>query len=223
MTLNARRAQWAGVCARDGHSLVSLLAWRCWHMFLDLLFGMVKVVLLRCWCCRVDLDGWCLKSKRLSLGVRLTLRRKLGRFAVLGIAEAIVHVWREARGRWSLQSGCIGCRLRLELRKVEIAAGLVADVHGLVKAPFRVEAIEDHGVDEDGDDFDNNLNKSTDQGPMLATRLALVRGHISVRSTYLHAAHQVEIDLILIDVLPFPVLARPTPHILTFASVFAVR
>lgn len=42
------------------------------------------------------------------------------------------------------------------------------------------------------------------------------------RSTYLHAAYEVEIDLILVNIFPFPVLAGPAPNVLRVAVVSAM-
>ncbi len=90
-------------------------------------------------------------------------------FAVLGFAEVVaVEVGWERRGhRGLLEARGVGSGLATELGEVEIGASTVAKVHRLVEATFGVVAIEDDAVDGDGDDFDDNLDESTDKCPML--------------------------------------------------------
>jgi hypothetical protein len=57
--------------------------------------------------------------------------------------------------------------LASELSEVEIRPGLVAEIHGLVQLSLRVEAIEDDGVDNDGDGLHDNFDDTADKGPIL--------------------------------------------------------
>ena len=61
----------------------------------------------------------------------------------------------EARG--------IGSGLGAELSEIEIRAGFVSDIHRLPELAFRVEAVEDDGIDGDGDSLDDDLNEAADQ------------------------------------------------------------
>jgi hypothetical protein len=68
--------------------------------------------------------------------------------------------------RWS-EAGGVWCGLRAELSEVEIGAGFVPEVHGFPQLVFAVEAIEDDGVDSDGDYFHDDFDEAADEGPVL--------------------------------------------------------
>lgn len=87
--------------------------------------------------------------------------------AVLGRAVAVLW-WgthsREGRRTRSLgKARGVGGGLRAELSEVEIRTSAVTQIHGLVKAAFGIEAIEDDSVDGNGDRLNDDLNEGTDE------------------------------------------------------------
>ena len=67
----------------------------------------------------------------------------------------------------AFEAGGVGRGLGAELGEVEICAGFIAEVHGLVEAAFGVESVEDDAVDGDCDDFDDDFDHGADEGPIL--------------------------------------------------------
>ena len=96
----------------------------------------------------------------------------------------------------------VGRGLGFELGEVEVRACLVAGVHGLPEFVLRVEAVEDDGVNSDGDEFDNDLDDAADQTPVL------------------QAADECVVDVVLEEFFALVVLARPAPHVLAAAGGF---
>ena len=72
-----------------------------------------------------------------------------------------------------------------------------------MKLAFGPEAVEDDAVDCDRDDFDDNLDKSTDESPVLKTAQKRVVGFVFEEGST--------------SVL----VARPTPHVLVVAILLA--
>jgi hypothetical protein len=68
--------------------------------------------------------------------------------------------WGERPEAWGVGRG-----LGTELGEVKIGAGAVTDVHGLAQALLGVITVEDDGVEDDGDEFYNDLNNAADEGP----------------------------------------------------------
>ena len=101
----------------------------------------------------------------------------------------------------ALEAGRVGRGLRAELREVEVRARRVPLGHGLAQTPLRVEAVEDHAVDEDGDDLDDDLDEAADERPVL------------------QAAHEVVVDVLLEDGLARIVLAAPAPDVVAAGVV----
>lgn len=66
-----------------------------------------------------------------------------------------------------VESWGVGRGLEAQLRKVQIRSGLVAPVHRLRKAFLGVEAVEDHGVDEQDHYLDHDFNDRAQQTPVL--------------------------------------------------------
>lgn len=73
----------------------------------------------------------------------------------------IMHVGRESRchGRFDESRG-VRRGLGAELGEVQIGAGAVAEIHGLVEFAFGPDAVEDDAVKEEGDYFDNDFDKA---------------------------------------------------------------
>lgn len=131
----------------------------------------VEAVLVRGRSSRVHFDRWWLQGKRLGLGkatpLRCELRAPVTCFTIFGVAESVVYIRWEAWRHGRLETGGVRCRLGLQLGEVEVATCFVADIHGFMEAALGVVAVEDDGVDGNGDDFDKDLDESADQGPML--------------------------------------------------------
>lgn len=65
------------------------------------------------------------------------------------------------------EAGCAGGGLGTHLGEVEFGTGLVAVVHGFGETAFGYEAVEDDGIDEDDDDFEDDFDYGADQAPVL--------------------------------------------------------
>lgn len=103
-------------------------------------------------------------------------------------------------GRLGAESGSVGSGLETELSEVEIGAGTVTHVHGLVELALAVVAVEDDAVQGDADDLDDDLDDDADQAPVL------------------EAADESVVDLLGEHLGTGVVDARPSPHVLV-ASV----
>ena len=79
------------------------------------------------------------------------------------VVVLVVHLGWESRchGRFD-ESGGVGRGLGAELGEVEVGAGAVAEVHGFVEFAFGPDAVEDDAVQEEGDYFDDDLDKAAD-------------------------------------------------------------
>ena len=106
-------------------------------------------------------------------------RSKLGRlvvtFTVLCCIDwVIVKMRRKCRGHRSLlETGGIGCRLTPELSEIKIRASFVTQIHGLGESALGVEAVKDNGVNADGKDFDDDLDESAKQRPVLQAWISM--------------------------------------------------
>lgn len=103
-----------------------------------------------------------------------------------------------------LEAGGVGGGLGAELGEIEVGAGAVAHVHGLVEAALGVVAVEDDAVEQDADDVDDDLDDHADEGPVL------------------EAADEGVVDLFAKDLGALVLFARPAPHVLA-ATVAAAR
>ena len=179
LRLEARAGQRAGVRARDGHGIVGLLARRGAHVLLDGGPGLEAVLLedggrLR------DAHGGRLQGEGLRLGEGLALADVGGVvvdggggavvLALLGDVDVVVvlQVGAEGGAHGSLEeAGRVGRGLGAQLGEVEVRAGAVADVHGLVELALGAEPVENDAVKGDGDDFNDDLDEGADEGPVL--------------------------------------------------------
>ena len=59
-----------------------------------------------------------------------------------------------------------------ELGEVEVGAGFVADGHGLAELALGPEAVEDDGVDDDAEGFDDDFDDAADEGPVLGVAVS---------------------------------------------------
>lgn len=129
----------------------------------------------------------------------LLVRAHVLRVAVFLVGGAVVVV----RGRFPAtisgavghEAGRVGCRLCAQLGEVEIAACAVAVRHGLSELALRPEAVEDDGVDGDGDGLDHDLDDGAQQAPILKP------------------ADQFVVDVVLEEGVASVVDAGPAPHI----------
>jgi hypothetical protein len=85
----------------------------------------------------------------------------------VGGREAGRHGVLRKGGGLGTEAGRVGGRLGAELGEVEIGAGLVAHVHGLMQLALGPVAVKDDAVQDDADDFDNELDDDADEGPVL--------------------------------------------------------
>lgn len=107
-----------------------------------------------------------------------------------------------ARRSWETRG--VGSRLRAKLCKVEIGAGAVTNIHGLVQAALGVVAVEDDAVEQDADDLKDDFDDDADEGPVL------------------QAAHQGVLDLVGEDLRSGVLHAGPSPHVFVVAVAFRV-
>ena len=123
----------------------------------------------------LDFYGWGLECEGFWLGKALMLLRELHAFAVAvvlavfgSILRVVVEVrWERGRHGGFGEAWGVWGRLAAQLGEVEVGAGAVAQVHGFVQLALGVEAVEDDGVDGDGDDFDDDFDDGADEGPGL--------------------------------------------------------
>lgn len=119
---------------------------------------------------RLEVEGGlrsCWGARRGVLGVRAL------HFAVLRCGIDVLRRWRGwsigrfggAREPWGVGGG-----LHAKLGEVQIRSGLVAAVHSLRESSFGVEAVKDHGVDEEDRDLDDYFDDRTYQAPVLGQR-----------------------------------------------------
>lgn len=155
----------------------------------------------------VHADGRGLQLEGRGHGVAAgRLRRADGRLASLGRAVRVVRlavVAREGRGARRLREpGCVGCRLRAQLREVQVCAGLVAGVHRLPQSVLAPEAVEDDAVDGDHNHLHHHLDDAADQRPVL------------------QPADERVVHVVLEQLSSLVVLAAPPPQVLPVAVGF---
>lgn len=109
-----------------------------------------------------------------------------------------------SKARGAREARSVGSGLRAKLGEIEVGAGSVSDVHGLVQAALGVVSIEDDAVEQDADDLDDDLDDDADEGPVLET------------------ADQAVLDLVREDDGSGILDARPSPHVLVVAVVLGV-
>ena len=104
-------------------------------------------------------------------------------FTILRRIDRIIMYVRRKSGshRSLLEARSVGRRLTSELSKIKVRASFVTQIHGFSEPALGVEAVKDDGVNADGENFDNNLNKSAKQRPVLKTRVSTTRVLISQR------------------------------------------
>jgi hypothetical protein len=126
----------------------------------------------------------------------------------------VVLGWSPAAGAWGERSeaGSVGCRLGAELSKIEVGTSLVSHGHGLAELALGPEAVEDDGVDDDAECFNDDFDDTADKRPVLQCTLetGLCR---AIDSAYLESAQEVISHVVLEQVLSFVVYARPSPHV----------
>lgn len=159
----------------------------------------LEAVLLHGWGGVLDADGGRLQGKGFRWGEGVVLGCELGGFVVVGVGFAVLgHGVRVVQrgGARALKARGVGRGLGAELGEVEVGASAVAEVHGFVETALGVEAVEDDGVNGDGDDLDDDLDEGADQRPAL------------------EAADERVIDVVLEERFARAVLAAPAPHVL---------
>lgn len=149
---------------------------------------------------------------------------ELGRMVVAIFSRLVVEVSGERwRHRSLLESWRVGRRLSPELSEIEIGACAVAEIHGLVKLPLSPVPVEDHPIECNDNDFNHDFNDCADQGPRLLFRSDVPPSNSGLTTgSYLHSADQIIVYVVLVQFFPFPVLARPTPHILPVAILVSL-
>ena len=85
-----------------------------------------------------------------------------------------------------------------------------------------MEAVKDNGVYADGENFDNDLDESAKKRPILKASVSMVEFLIRQRAPYLKSAYQSIIDVLLKQIPPLAILARPSPHVLTAPVLLAL-
>jgi hypothetical protein len=180
----ARAVEGARISTGNGNSVVGLLArgggyvfnysllWRGWCS---------EPGLSDLWCSAVDLDRWWLKSEGLCGKGRgwLSFNESSARsgIAVFSSSSGIgaVDGWWEARRlnvlgvgwrHWS-EARSVGCGLRAKLSEVKIGTSAVTDIHGLPETLLGVISVENDGVKQNRDAFENHFNKTAHQRPRL--------------------------------------------------------
>ena len=187
----ARACDGAGVGAGDGHGVVRLLAGRGGDVVVD---GRLLAVGVRGGDGgggggrgdahgELGVAGLVLAVGGVEAGVLLAL---LGRVdavvdaVVVRVAVRVVQRLGEGHAERALgvserggpvlrQPGGVGRRLHAQLGQVQVGAGLVARVHGLVQLALGDEAVHEDAVDGDRDDLDGDLDDGADEGPVLRT------------------------------------------------------
>lgn len=84
-----------------------------------------------------------------------------------------------------------------------------------------MKAVKDNGVDADGKNFDNNLDESAKQRPVLRIRVNIIRFRANQRAPYLKSAYQCIVNVLLKQILALAVFAGPAPHILAVPVLLA--
>lgn len=80
---------------------------------------------------------------------------------------------REGR-RLGAEAGRVGSGLDAQLGEVQVGAGLVAHVHGLVQLALGPVAVEDDAVEGDADDLDDDFDDDADESPVLLSCVGTV-------------------------------------------------
>lgn len=75
--------------------------------------------------------------------------------------------WESRSHRRLLDARSVWSRLGFELSQIKIGTSFVSEIHGFGEPPLGIEAKEDDSVNGNRDDFDNDLDKSTDKRPIL--------------------------------------------------------
>jgi hypothetical protein len=151
-----------------------------------------------------DLDRGCLQREGLRLGdfACVGVLHLLG-FTILSgrlwvIVLRVVCGWSPAARAWGERSkaGSVGCRLGAELSKVDVGTSLVTHGHRFAELALGPEAVEDDGVDDDAERFDNDFDDTADKRPVLRCTLEkdLCR---AIDSAYLKSAHEVVRHVVL--------------------------
>jgi hypothetical protein len=70
--------------------------------------------------------------------------------------------WGERSETWGVRGG-----LRAQLGEVEIGTGFVTDIHGFAQLTFRVVAVEDNAIDDNGDGFNDYFDDAANERPGL--------------------------------------------------------
>ena len=118
---------------------------------------------------RLQLEGLGCGGRCTHLGVQRSVLHALFDVGGLGV---VVDGWAPATvAGGEGTAGGVGCGLRAQLGEVEVGAGFVAGGHGLAELVFGVEAVEDDGVDGNGDDFDDDFDDGAEEGPVLGIRV----------------------------------------------------
>jgi len=120
----------------------------------------------------VDFDGRCLELEGPGDGTSGRLGKCVLGLVVLTILGSRVRIGVRSRDVgvvwrfWGLrceEARSVGSRLNTELSEVQIGTSLVSQIHGLLQTLLRVEAVEDNGVDEDDQQFNDDFNDRTDE------------------------------------------------------------
>lgn len=88
-----------------------------------------------------------------------------------------------------------------ELRKIEIGASLVTNVHALSELALAPESIEDDGIDGDSNGLDHDFDNTANESP------------------FLHAANQSISNIVLEELAAFVVFAAPAPNVLSITVI----
>ena len=165
----------------------------------------------------MDFDGRGLELDGFGLGEGLVFGCVLGPFTLFGVVDVVVvDVGGEIGGHGGfLEAWGVGRGLDAKLGEVEVGAGFVADVHGLVEAALGVEAVEDYGVDGDGDDFDGDFDEGADERPALL--IVSISRYDLVSGTCLQPTNKGIIHILIKEGFPFAAFARPSPHIIALS------
>lgn len=163
---------------------------------------------------RLELEGWlgsCWGARGCVLDCTVVVGA--GPDAVFAVFCGRVGVLRLGRDPWGF--GGLGEAIRcagtetwgvrggLEaLCEVELGAGFFATVHGLGKSSLCDEAVEDDGVDEDDEDFNDDFDDGTDETPVLET------------------AEESVVDFFVEELLSQVLVAGPSPHVLAITVGF---
>jgi hypothetical protein len=109
-----------------------------------------------------------------------------------------------SKARGTGEARRVGSGLRAKLSEIEVGAGSVSGVHGLVEAALGVVSVKNDAVEQDADDLDHDLDDDADEGPVLET------------------ADQAVFDLVGEDDRTGVLHARPSPHVFVVAGVLGI-